>query len=410
MDKAHSREASGSGGLSQAKLTQINHGIYQFANALSVIFVNLYLWRLTNDLWINGAFNLITLISAPLATIYIGRIAKQKDRLLAYRMGIFLTALFYLMILVARESMVDYYVLFALMKGVSTAFYWLGHFTMIYDVTQSGSRHKYIGFNQIITNSAMLAGPALAGILISRFDALHGYTVIYSLAFALFLAASLLSLKLKPAPMHHKTYYLRYTGLMVRKHPSYGRALAGWFVAGLPQGIMAYVPSIILYQALPEESFVGYMNVGFTGLAVLSSYLLARKARTEGTRTYLTQAALGFVLSSLPLLWGLQLWTVVLFMAVYSWVKPLQVNAFTAHYYDLSSGLPLGGHYRIEAVVMRETAINMGRALGVLIFMMFSGPQAQAWMPWVLVAVMASQLWIARLTDPPAAARVSAAG
>lgn len=40
--------------------------------------------------------------------------------------------------------------------------------------------------------------------------------------------------------------------------------------------------------------------------------------------------------------------------------------------------------------------------------MMFSGSQAQVWIPWVLVAVMASQLWIARLTDPPV--RVSAAG
>lgn len=82
----------------QALITLINHGIFQFGTALSAIFINLFLWRLTNDLWVNGAYNLITLISAPITSILIGKLAKQKDRLIIYRIGIFLTAIFYLAI------------------------------------------------------------------------------------------------------------------------------------------------------------------------------------------------------------------------------------------------------------------------------------------------------------------------
>ncbi|MDQ1909934.1 MFS transporter [Paenibacillus sp. GD4] len=385
--------------LNEALITQLNHGIFQFGNALSSVFLTVYLWRLTNDLWINGAFNLIMLLSGPIATIYIGKVAKLRDRLLAYRLGIFLTAVLYLGILIVQERMVDYFVVFALLRGVSNAFYWLGHFTLISEVTNNENRHQYLGWNQIITNVATLAGPAVAGLLIGSFEGLQGYMYIYLLAFLMFFLASLVSLKLKKSPSHHKAYYLKYTGQMMRKYSIFGRSLAGWFVMGLPQGIMSYMPTIILYQAVPKESFVGWMNMAFTGIMILSGYFLAKKAKAEQTRLFLWLSAWGFLVSSVPLLWGISLVTVILFMSVYSFVKPLQTNVFTAHYYRMSGELPLGPHYRIEAVVVRETSINMGRAMGVVLFMLASTYLGTAWMPWILVLVMATQLAVNQLID-----------
>ncbi len=60
----------------QAILTLVNHGIFQFGNSMSLIFINLYLWRLTQNLAVNGAFNLIALLTAPLTTLIIGKAAK----------------------------------------------------------------------------------------------------------------------------------------------------------------------------------------------------------------------------------------------------------------------------------------------------------------------------------------------
>ncbi|WP_233532148.1 MFS transporter [Paenibacillus alkalitolerans] len=130
--------------------------------------------------------------------IYIGKIAKLKDRLFAYRAGIYLTAVFYLLIVVAGERMVQYYIAFAVLKGVSNSFYLLGHFTMITDVTDNANRHWYLGLNLIITNIAMLAGPAAAGALVEWSDGLQGYTYVYSVAFMMFAFAAANSLKMKP--------------------------------------------------------------------------------------------------------------------------------------------------------------------------------------------------------------------
>ncbi|MCI3923034.1 MFS transporter [Paenibacillus sp. TRM 82003] len=384
----------------EAKITLFNHGIFQFGNALSVVLVNLYLWRLTNDLWINGAFNFITLISAPLATMYIGRIAKLKDRLFAYRSGIFLTALFYLFIVLAGERMVDYYIFFAVLKGVSTSFYWLGHFTMITDVTDNANRHKYLGWNLIITNVAMLAGPAAAGLILDLAGGMNGYTYVYLLAFAMFAYATVNSLKMKRRPTHHRTYYLKYSIAMMRKHPAFGRSLWGWFVFGLPQGVLSYIPAILLFEAVPRESFVNYMNVLFFSVTIASSYALARRGRTERNADYLRYAALGFLVGSIPLFFGIELWTVVAFMLLFSLVKPLQNNAYTSFYYKLSGELPLGAHFRIEAVVLREVFTNAGRAAGVIALMITTSYVSADALTWVLTIVAALQLAIGWLASP----------
>src|SRR5690606_31922029 len=101
-----------------AKNVLINHAIFQFGGSLSVIFVNLYLWRLTNDLWVNGMYNLVALLAQAVTTFGIGKMSKRKGRTTIYRYGIFMTALFYLLLVIVQEDMVHYFLLFALLRGI----------------------------------------------------------------------------------------------------------------------------------------------------------------------------------------------------------------------------------------------------------------------------------------------------
>ncbi len=383
----------------QAIITLINHTVFQFGNSLSLIFVNLYLWRLTNSLWINGLFNLIALLSAPLATIIIGKLVKQKDRLTAYRYGIFLTALFYLCIIVTQEHIVTYFYWFAFLKGISTACYWLGYFTLMYDVSNNDNRHRYLGWNLILTNMANVIGPAAAGLIIMRYTDLSGYLIVFSLAFVMFFISTFGSLKMKKSDMHHRQYYMKYLPLMLRKNPQFLRTLAGWLIVGLPQGILMYVPHILLYTVFPSEGFVGNMNMIFFGISIFASYLISRFAHLDSTRLYLWIAAIGFSFSSLFILWEISVWSVIIFMSINSLFKPLQANAYAAHYYQWIGRLPLKQHFRVESIVLRETIINIGRALGVLIFMFFSGDLDAVIMPWIVAFVMMLQLLIPVLTE-----------
>jgi YQGE family putative transporter len=375
----------------QAVITLVNHTIFQFGNSLSLIFINLYLWRLTESLLINGLFNLIAILTQAIATILIGRMAKQKGHLAIYRYGIFLTAFFYLCIIVTQENMVDSFYLFALIKGISQAAYWVSYFTLAHEVSTNHNRHRYLGWNQVSMGMANLIGPAAAGVLISMSTELTGYTIVFSAAFLMFLVATIGSFRIKKEESHHKEYYMKYLKLIVKKKPNFGKVLLGWFIIGFPQGILMYIPPILLFTIFPDESFVGYMNVVFLSLSIFASYVISRVANLESTKLYLFIAAIGMVLSAIFLLSEIAIWTVVLFMSISSLFKPLQANTYAVYYFTWLDKIPLKENFRVESVVLRETIINFGRGIGIVIFMIFSQDINPDTIPWIIVFVMAIQ-------------------
>jgi YQGE family putative transporter len=378
----------------QAVITLVIHTIYQFGNSLSLIFINLYLWRLTNDLFINGLFNLIAILSQALATFLMGKFAKRKDRLIPYRYGIFLTALFYLCIILTQENIIHYFYLFAILKGVSQALYWLGYFTLAHEVSNNQNRHRYLGWNQIVMSGANLTGPALAGFIISVNSELNGYMIVFSLAFLMFIVSTIGSMQIKKETVHHKEYYMKFLQLMIKRKPDFFNSLIGWFIIGFPQGILMYIPPILLYNIFPEEQFVGYLNVVFLSLSIISSYLISRTANSESTVKYLFISAFGFIFSSVFLLSEISIWTVVLFMSISSVFKPLQANAYAVYYFRWVDMLPLKENFRVESVVLRESIINLGRGTGIIIFMFFSNEINPVTIPWIIISVMAVQLLI----------------
>ncbi|MFA9557849.1 MFS transporter [Evansella sp. AB-rgal1] len=385
----------------QAIISLVNHAIFQFGNSLSIIFINLYLWRLTESLLINGLFNLIAILSQALTTFVIGKMAKQKGKLAIYRYGIFLTALFYLCIIITQESMVQYFYLFALLRGMAQSAYWLGYFTLVYEVTNNNNRHRYLGWNQITMQSANLIGPAASGAIIGMYSGLSGYVIVFSFAFVMFLVATIGSLKMKKEQFHHKQYYMKYLPLILKKQPNFLKALIGWFIIGFPQGIMMYVPAILLYTIFLQESTVGYLNVGFLSLSIISSYIISRVANIESTKRYLYLSAIGLTLSATFLLWNISIWTVVLFMCISHIFKPLQANAYAAYYFQWIGNIPLKQNFRVESVVLRETVTNLGRGFGIIIFMIFSTEINPTTIPWILILLMGMQFLIPMLAKLP---------
>src|SRR5690554_2144702 len=216
-----------------AVVTLTIHACYQFGASMAGIFLNLYLWRLTGSLLINGAFNVIIFIVGPIAFAVAGKIAKTKDRLFVYRAGIFITAVYYLLVVVVQESVVDYFYIFAVFGGIANAFYWLGYLTLMYDVSTDQNRIRYLGLNSISFHAAGMAGPALAGFVITQYAGLSGYITVFTFAFIMFVLTTIGSFQLKVDGTHHKAYYLKLMGILMRKNKDFTKGLLGWFVVGL---------------------------------------------------------------------------------------------------------------------------------------------------------------------------------
>lgn len=382
-----------------AKNVLMNHAIFQFGGSLSVIFVNLYLWRLTNDIWINAMYNLVALLAQAATTFLIGRMSKKKGRTKVYQYGIFMTALFYLLLVVVQESMVDFFLLFALLRGVAQGFYWVAYFTIIHEVSSNQNRHRYLGLNQMMMSTANLVGPALAGVIIGFFDSLLGYVIVFGMAFILFLFATLGSFRIKKENIQHRTYYMKHLGSIIKKKKGFGTALIGWFIIGFPQGILMFVPAILMYSIFHQEEIVGILNAAFLTVTIIASFVISRIAKLESTRCYLWIAAIGLMVSSLFITIEIAVWSVITFMVTKNMFKPLQGNAYAAYYFQWLDHIPLQAAFRTESVVLRETLINCGRGLGIIVFMLFAKEINSHTVGFVILAVMAIQLLLPMLVN-----------
>jgi YQGE family putative transporter len=388
--------------LSKEAVTTITiHSCYQLGASMSGVFLNLYLWRLTESLFVNGLYTLLSYLIGPVAFAFAGKYAKTRDRLFTYRLGIGMTALFYLFVIFAGTRVVDYFYAFALMAGVSGAFYWLGYLTLMYDVSNDHNRIRYLGLNSIAFNLAGLTGPAVAGLVISLNDGLQGYMIVFTAAFVMFVITTIGSFRLRAQGTHHKSYYLRLLPLLFRKDRPFRHSLFGWMFLGLYQGLLLFLPNILLYTVLKKEDLVGYAGVGLLTLTILTSYALSRYGKAAWAKRYSLTAAAAFTTGASVLLgFGVQLWTVLAFTVLFYGCIPLLVNSFSAYHYRLVGQLPLKGNLRVETIVARETFINMGRVIGLFALISLSSDIQSVWLGWVILFAALMQFNFAWVIKP----------
>lgn len=368
------------------------HFCFQFGASMSGVFLTLYLWRLTHSLEINGAYYAINYAAAPLAFALGGWMIKRKDRMVTYRMGIAMIALFYLSVVFSGELVAQYYVLFAVLNGIASSFYWVGYLTLMYDVTTDRNRIRFLAINMITFTLGGLIGPALAGFLIRQFEGLQGYTIVFGISFLMFLLAALGSFKIPMKASHHKAYYLKYVGLLMRKNRDWTYSLIAFLVMGLFQGLMLFLPNILLFQIVGREDLVGYLGVLYASLGIGTGMFISRYGTESKARAFMFISTIGFVIGTAFILWKLTLGTVIAFMIIYSICAPLQGNTITSYYYRLIGVLPLKGQLRVESVVMRETFLNGGRVVSIGLLIWLTSAAGSEVLPWVLAATAAVQI------------------
>jgi YQGE family putative transporter len=377
------------------------NSLFQFGASMAGLFLNLYLWRLTEDLAINGVYNIIVFLLTPVGFLAGAWLAKRTDRLVTYRIGIVLTALFYLLVILAGTSVVRHFIWFALFNGFASGMYWTAYLVLMYDVSTGANRIRFLGLNTTFFNLAGLAGPAVAGTIIGVMEGLTGYLVTFSLALALFVLAAVFSLRIRPSETRHKAFYLKLVPLALRRQPAWLRALFAFFLWGVLQGITLFLPNIMLYRTVGREDWVGYLTIFFSGLVILSSFLISRFGREYLGRRYVLLSSVGVTVGAAFLFIDFTFWTVAVFMILFSLGNPLMHNTLSNSYYRQIALLPLKGQLRNEAVVMRETFLNAGRILSIVALLAFAGDLESAMLPVVLFAAAVVQALNFFLVEKP---------
>jgi YQGE family putative transporter len=350
------------------KLLLTIHGAYGLAATMSGLFLNLYLWRITQDMAINALFTLVTFFFTTVGFWLGGRLSKQRDRLISYQLGVAFTAIFYLIVIVLQETVATIPIIIGIINGFAGGFYWLGFLVLVYDLVDMESRSAFMGKQMAVFGLVNMIGPALAGFVISQFDSLFGYTIIFSFSFLLFIIGGILCLRLPKDISPKKKFKVGLLWRFNKRFKSLKGMWVGWTIWGICEGIIMFLPPLLIYEAVADEFMVGLVIIMLGVLSILASLWHSRYNPKHREPYTVLFTWIAYTLGSLPLLFEVNLWTVLLFLIINEIAKALIGVSYFSFMLGIIGLLPNRAGLRTESMVLRETVLNSGRMISAFLF------------------------------------------
>jgi len=377
----------------QTKLLLLVNGLFVTANALSGTFVNVYLWKSTNDFSLIAWFALVTHAAGALTFWLSGGWVKRHNKMNCLRLGVAVSALFYLTVLLLGARAASYVALLGAVQGMASGFFWLAFNVVYFEVTEPGNRDLFNGWAGLSGSLAGMIAPWISGYLITHMKETAGYRLIFTLSLAVFLIGVAFSFFLKKRKAQGRYYWFYFLGCLKENRHSWKWAAAALAAQGMREGVFAFIIGLLVYISTQSEMTLG--NYSFVTSAVgLVSFMLAGKLlKPRFRRGAMLAGAAAMVGVILVFFWRVNFVSLLIFGVSVALFYPLFSLPMTSATFDLIGRDRESVRNRVEYVVLRELALDAGRIIGVLIFLaVVSFDASPATLNWLMLGIGSAPL------------------
>ena len=305
-------------------------GLYSLSVALSNTFVNVYLWKHTENFFKIGIYNLTIVLVQPLAFILAGRIAKKIDRIIVLRLGVIFLAVYFVSVLLSGHQAERLLILLGALLGVGYGFYWLAYNVLTFEITEPETRDFFNGFLGILNSLGGMAGPLLAGYIISRFKHFTGYTVIFAVSLILFACAAFLSFFMKKRSARGDYFFARI--ILERKYNKNWRMVTNaTFFQGIREGTFAFIINIYVYLVTGSEMALGTYAFVNSIVSFITYFLASRYIKRKDRKKAILSGGCLLSLSVFLIIGNVSYTMFLLYSALIAFAYPLVLEIGRAH-------------------------------------------------------------------------------
>ncbi|MCM3760560.1 hypothetical protein M3212_07130 [Alkalihalobacillus oceani] len=386
----------------ETKLLLAIISINALANSLSNVFVNVFLFRLSDNMYEVALFNFIAYVTWLPAFVFAGWLCKKKDRKIGLIIGGSLQLLFYLAILALAEQAIDWVPLLGFIFGVGSGFYWLSINVLSVDLTSEHNRLWFNGVNGLFGSLSQMLGPFIAGLIVTFLPHFYGYQLIFFLSLILFANTIWLTTLLPAYKMEER---FRWRKIIDVHHNREWKLLSLAFVGlSFRDGVISFVIVVWVFMVTGSESVLGNFVFVTTLLSVLTYYIVGKCKMSQSKQVLLVAGNLGLS-SALSLFlfdvnWGI--------LIAYGIVAAISIPLFEVPFNTMSlnniAELDDRGATRVELVISREMALSAGRVSSVgLLAAVYSSSSTESYLPAflaLLIAIGMTPLLVVRKLKP----------
>lgn len=344
-------------------------GLYSLSISLSNTFVNVYLWKQSGEFLDLGLYNLFSVIFQPLTFIIAGRWAKKMDRIIVLRLGVTFLSIFFMTVLAIGDLASQYIILLGSLIGIGYGFYWLAFNVLTFEITEPETRDFFNGFLGVLTSTAGIIGPILAGFIISRLENFKGYTVIFTISLLLFICSVVLSMLLKRREA--KGDYILWEIYKERKRNRNWRYITNaHFFQGIREGTFVFIISVFVFIKTDSELALGTFGLINSIVAFFGYYLATRIITKKMRKKAILIGGLILYFSVYIIIFQLTYTNLLIYGILIGIAYPILLVPYVSMTYDVIGKGWNAAKARIEYIVIRELFLNFGRIVSILIFIL----------------------------------------
>ncbi|SIS78591.1 MFS transporter [Alicyclobacillus vulcanalis] len=342
--------------------------LFQLSISLSNTFVSIFLFKVDRSFLAIAWYHLFIFAMLPVTFVMAAAVARRTSTAMSLRLGIALYALFFAVALMVGEQAAHMPELLGVLTGLAEGFYWLAFDVLSVEYTDREGHEPFFGLFGVLTSIANVIAPPVAGALISREDAyfggLTGYHVVFGISFALFVVATLVSLRLKSARLARLRLLDGFRSL--RERP-WRRVVLGSAAYGVREGVFMFLLGLLFYIVTGSEMKLGEFLLLQGALSFLAFYAAGRWSGRFRWRLLLL-GAFGIVAASFAFLWPITTVNLVVYGVLSAAAFPLFLVPLQGYVFDAMHTLADDDVPSITHIVVREWVENAGRVLGVLAY------------------------------------------
>jgi MFS transporter, YQGE family, putative transporter len=365
-----------------------------FANAVSTVFVSMYLYRWLDSIALLTVFNLGQFVVIPLGFALAALVARRFGNRSAMALGLALFVAFYGLLVALGEGSSRHLVALGVINGLANGLFWFPFNIVTARAADGTDKGRFFGLSGVLSSAAMAAGPLVSTLAISLAPLPEtGYSILFLSIVAVMAAMTAAALSLRNDASRVPISIVRH--LRSRGDGRWGFALRVSFVSGLRDGASWSVMSILILQGAGSETAAGYLAIAFAVLGIAANYLVGRALVPGRYSSLWGWGSLAAMASALVIV----LWPTLPGAAVSGTLwkasEALVFMPFSAAFLGVLAGYLKEEGGAAGRNIAAEIVLNAGRAIGAgsfLVLSLFTADYARILFPLLTLAVPATWL------------------
>ena len=355
------------------RMVVIINSFFTLANAMSAVFMNVYLYAYTGSLVVMTIYTIVRIGLYPFFFTVGGKWAQRRpfgEPLTAGLIFIILSLLFVLSAADWFARIPELVYIAAALLGVGEAMYWLSCNSLQQIVSTPDTRSQFISMNGILNNIFSIVAPLMATFIIDLAgNDTAGYINIFKIVIVIYAVMAVLAMRLKVRSDGRSFSVLK---RLKMDDPQWRYCLISTILFGMRDSLILTLAGLLVYNATNGSgSTYGKLLALFAVLTILSYAVVSRMMhRHNRLRFYQVGAVLiassTIVLALVPNLFGAIYYGVVNAIATPMYANPYTIIMMNAVQDYADSENILG------RIIAKETYLTIGRCSGMILIVLCS--------------------------------------